>query len=528
MWVISVKKLNEKGLSLIEVILTFALIMVIITGILTIIMNYKARISIEMERLELVTYKNTLTKEIQTDIIDRGLHEINYEGLCSEQASNYSSCINIVFKDGVEKILAVSKLDDTNNDNLVKLLNNKYIKYGDTKYPIVDTLPDNIPTGRSPKDFQNIFINDENILTSDSVILADGTTVKIYAIDINMEHIDYDDDFGIHIVATDNDTLSTSTITKEFTYTGDVVEYVVPASGTYKLELWGASGGDKDAYKGGLGAYTSGYIYLSKGTKLYLYIGGAGIEGTTSGGFNGGSSIEAGQEKYGSPGGGATDIRITSGAWNDFDSLKSRIMVAAGGGGANNRNITSATDKILYGAGNGGSGGGLEGYSGESTGWETQPDFTIYNRHNYGTGGTQNTGGKIRIYDGQNNFISETLTGGFGQVIESSIKIQSGSGGGWFTGGISGHGGAGGGSSYISGHAGCLGISDTATSSQITMKNNSEYSGYYFDNTTMIDGEGYLWKETKKEKTTMPSYTGKIDATGNKGNGHAIITYLGI
>ena len=68
------KKLNEKGLTLIEVILTFALIMVIIAGILTIIMNYKARITIEMERLDLVTYKNTLTKEIQTDIIDRGLH----------------------------------------------------------------------------------------------------------------------------------------------------------------------------------------------------------------------------------------------------------------------------------------------------------------------------------------------------------------------------------------------------------------------------------------------------------------------
>ncbi len=522
------KKLNEKGLTLIEVILTFALIMVIIAGILTIIMNYKARITIEMERLDLVTYKNTLTKEIQTDIIDRGLHEINSEGLCTEQASSYSSCINLVFKDGVEKILAVSKLKDSNNTNLIKLLNNKYIKYGDTKYPINDTLPDTIPTGRSPRDFQNIFINDENILTSDSVILADGTTVKIYAIDINMEHIDYEDDFGIHIVATDNDTLSTSTISKDLIYTGDITTYTIPASGTYKIELWGASGGDKNAYKGGLGAYTSGYIYLNKGTILYFYIGGTGVEGTTSGGFNGGSSIAAGQEKYGAPGGGATDVRIKNGTWNDFNSLKSRIMVAAGGGGANNRNIDSQEANTLYGAGNGGAGGGLIGYDGESTGWEAQPNFTIYNAHNYGTGGTQNAGGKLRTYDGQNNFISETITGGFGQIIDSGIIPQSGAGGGWFTGSVSGHGGAGGGSSYISGHAGCLGIREDSTSTQINMKSNSEYSGYYFDNTLMIDGEGYSWKEAKKDKVTMPSYDGKVEAVGNKGNGHARITYLGI
>lgn len=30
-------------------------------------------------------------------------------------------------------------------------------------------------------------------------------------------------------------------------------------------------------------------------------------------------------------GGGATDIRLVSGEWNDFESLKSRIMVAGGG-----------------------------------------------------------------------------------------------------------------------------------------------------------------------------------------------------
>ena len=520
------KKLNNKGISVVEVVLTFTLIMTIVSGILTIIMNYRARANIEMERLELVTYKNTLTKEIQNDILTRGLHEINYSGDCENQASNYGSCINLSFKDGTSKILAVSKLDDNNIDTLKELLNNKYIKYGDTKYPIEDKLPDVIPTGRSAKDFQNIYINNDNILSSDSLIQSDGTTTNIYSIDIYIEHIDYDDDFGIHIVATNNDTLSTSMVSKDFIHTGDVQEYTVSASGTYKLELWGASGGNSGIYTGGMGAYASGYIYLEKGKTLYLNIGGAGEEGTITGGYNGGESIKAGEEKYGSPGGGATDIRITGGTWDNFDSLKTRIIVASGGGGANNRNTTSKTDKVLYGAGSGGSGGGLIGYDGESVNYSESEGYTSSNEHGLGTGATAIQGGSYLTYDSKGNNLSSTVTGGFGKgLLEGN---QSGAGGGWFTGGYSKNGGAGGGSSYISGHNGCQAIDQVSTSGNIKMLNNSEYSEYHFDNTTMIDGEGYLWTDKKENQTTMPTYEGKTNESGNKGNGHIRITYLGL
>lgn len=521
------KKLNEKGLSVIEIVLTFTLVMVIASGILTIIMNYRQKAQIEMKRLELVTYKNTLTKEIQTDILDRGIYEINTGGLCTNTSSEYGGCINLVFKDGVEKVLAVSKLDDANSTNLKNLLNNKYIKYGDTKYPIEDKLPDEIPDGRSSKDFQNIYINSDNFLTSDTAILQNGETVKIYSIDIYIEHIDYDDDFGIHIVATNNDTLSTSMISTDYTYTGDVIEYTVPANGTYKLELWGASGGNFGTYSGGLGSYVSGYTYLNKGTVLYLYIGGAGIEGTNIGGYNGGSSLTSGEEIYGSPGGGATDIRTVGGAWDNFESLKTRIIVAAGGGGANHRNITSNSDLKLYGSGNGGSGGGLVGYDGEAINYQATSNFTSDNNYVIGTGGSQNAGGKSINYNSSNAVLSEKVTGGFGKAFNLNTA-QSGSGGGWFTGGNSTHSGAGGGSSYISGHSGCLAINPSSTENNISMKTNSEFDGYHFDNTVMIDGEGYSWTNMKGEPKQMPLYTGKTGEVGNKGNGHIKITYLGI
>ena len=86
-------------------------------------------------------------------------------------------------------------------------------------------------------------------------------------------------------------------------------EYVVPEgqSGYYKIELFGASGGNG----GGLGAYTSGVIKLMEKEKLYFYVGKKGSSGR---------------------GGGSTDVRTEGGGYTMPPSYKNRIMAAAGGG----------------------------------------------------------------------------------------------------------------------------------------------------------------------------------------------------
>lgn len=116
----------------------------------------------------------------------------------------------------------------------------------------------------------------------------------------------------------------------KFSYTGDVQIFEVPQTGYYQMECWGAKGGSKTGV-GGNGAYTSGNIYLQKGETLYIYVGQAGADLRTAT-FNGGGS--AGTLYNCKSGGGATDIRLVRGAWDNFESLKSRIMVASGGGGA--------------------------------------------------------------------------------------------------------------------------------------------------------------------------------------------------
>ncbi|MDF2905376.1 MAG: hypothetical protein K0R34_697 [Herbinix sp.] len=138
-----------------------------------------------------------------------------------------------------------------------------------------------------------------------------------------------------------------------FNYTGAVQTYTAPETGYFRLESWGASGGGSTnqivGSHAGLGGYTSGEIYLTKGQTLQIYVGGQGAYSSalgTGGGYNGGGN--GGPGGYG--GGGATDIRTDS-------SITNRVIVAGGGGGADNAGgAVGGIDD-----GSGGAGGGLVG-----------------------------------------------------------------------------------------------------------------------------------------------------------------------
>ena len=108
--------------------------------------------------------------------------------------------------------------------------------------------------------------------------------------------------------------VATPTKTVDFDYTGTEQAFVAPADGKYKIELWGAQGGNsgKSNLPGGLGAYTSGIISVSKGDIFYIEVDGQGQQNgrniseavannntyyqPASGGFNGtqGNAANAG------------------------------------------------------------------------------------------------------------------------------------------------------------------------------------------------------------------------------------------
>ena len=217
-------------------------------------------------------------------------------------------------------------------------------------------------------------------------------------------------------------------------------EFKVPVSGTYKLEVWGAQGGGVRTHTdyGGMGGYSYGNVYLTKGQSIYIVVGGRGSEGlsdnaaTAPGGYNGGADGHCGRQSRGywhtgGSGGGATHIATVSGVLSSLSSNKESVLiVAGGGGGAGGRdgwkdNGSSAGSKYY-----GGSGGGITGNSGDgSSGY-------------YGGGGTQTEGG--------NTPYGEAGTFGAGGRFNTA-----GGGGGWYGGGGSyTSAGAGGGSGYIS------------------------------------------------------------------------------
>ena len=128
----------------------------------------------------------------------------------------------------------------------------------------------------------------------------------------------------------------------DFDYTSSAQTFTAPVSGTYKVELWGAQGGDSANLLGGKGGYVSGNIELEEKKRLYVYVGGHGVTngnfgqdipenyeelsyGFSEGGYNGGGS-SGNQSIYNGSGGGATDIRTNAGNINAFEFIKSRIF----------------------------------------------------------------------------------------------------------------------------------------------------------------------------------------------------------
>ena len=316
-----------------------------------------------------------------------------------------------------------------------------------------------------------------------------------------------------------------------FYFTGNYQTFVAPYTGTYKIELWGAGGGKSlcngeiNGYPGG-GAYTSGNITLTEGQELFVYVGEKGANGiacqNTSTSYNGGGAgscdspqAEADGNESAGAGGGATDIRLVKGDWNNFDSLASRIMVAGGGAGA------LWTIKGLYIGGAG------------LTSWVTTAEFQYGNS-----------------LDNSDGNIYEVTTHNTNQEYGYSFGAgQSGTASGWSSGVPGGGGGyyggftdneakveniAIGGSSFISGHPGCYAIAEESTeNNRINTYQSVHFSGYQFTNTTMIDGDGFKWSgwngvlaDSRGGCVGMPTFDGTGTMVGNTSDGFAKITLI--
>lgn len=67
------RKLDNKGMTLIELVICFVVVAIIVISLLNTIMNIKAKEQTEDIRKTVISYKNVITKVIQTDIIKNDL-----------------------------------------------------------------------------------------------------------------------------------------------------------------------------------------------------------------------------------------------------------------------------------------------------------------------------------------------------------------------------------------------------------------------------------------------------------------------
>lgn len=229
----------------------------------------------------------------------------------------------------------------------------------------------------------------------------------------------------------------------DFDYTGEEQTFTATVSGTYRLETWGARGGN-----GGYGGYSIGEIKLSENSNLYIVVGGHGEIGNGyfvtdrfrgQGGFNGGG--HGGLSQYykddtywasGAGGGGATSIQnilLEDGQLKNYSENISNVIIVAGGGGGVGPN-----------AGTPGHGGGFKGNSSKSVTYEN----TTYGGK--AMPGTQTGGYKFGL--GQ-TALDKLVGGSFG------CESNGGGGGGFYGGyanmteGFGSDDSGGGGSGYI-------------------------------------------------------------------------------
>lgn len=161
-------------------------------------------------------------------------------------------------------------------------------------------------------------------------LLKSGTTSKIkvrleykYDLDNYIKLNDLDLSCELNYVKTDTHADGYVKNVWDFDFVGESTIFKAPYAGNYKIETWGAQGGNvatsNKSFTGGYGGYSVGTVSLEKDEKLFVTVGGAGKSCfgkncTVLGGYNGGAPCRSyfdpnhSYDTYCGSGGGLTAV----------------------------------------------------------------------------------------------------------------------------------------------------------------------------------------------------------------------------
>ena len=231
-----IKKLNNKGMSIIEILLCFILVTIITGSIYSTVNAFSNKKVEEQAKEKIYTYKNLLTKDIEDDIVTKGLIKVDikgdhqaidesmpecasansynaYDDTCPENATYNDNdklsfsphnatryYIELTFRTGRKKAIQII----TQNDNESAKVSDKfYVAYGVPDAPEDDPeliLQYPIPnTGYTLKELE-----DGTTLTNYNLTISNVNTMvknNIFYLEIRFEHDLLDQRYGLRITA---------------------------------------------------------------------------------------------------------------------------------------------------------------------------------------------------------------------------------------------------------------------------------------------------------------------------------------
>ena len=176
-------KNNNKGFTIVELIVSFAIAIPILIGLYKIVDAYREKqLKNEYEK-EIISYKNDIINAVQTDINTHGLKEMKFIDECDPQTSdNLLYGIEIVLKDNSKNKLCVYNLKEEDKFD--------YIFYNNIKYEVPNKFIS----------FVNDLVYDRNKYDNVKINSYLKSNETYYTIDIKMKHSELSKNFIISMV----------------------------------------------------------------------------------------------------------------------------------------------------------------------------------------------------------------------------------------------------------------------------------------------------------------------------------------
>lgn len=175
---------NNRGFSVIELILSFSFVMILALGMFSIVTNYREKQRYASLVKDMTGYRTRITLAIQNDIIDNVLERAEY---CSTALGTNTDCVALYFKNGTAKKLEILSANYKDEDD--NTYTSKYISYDGIIYETSEP--------------QFTTIKPEFMLeqTVGNGLHTQIPSLTIYKINIPVYHEDLDDNYGLRIIA---------------------------------------------------------------------------------------------------------------------------------------------------------------------------------------------------------------------------------------------------------------------------------------------------------------------------------------